>query len=53
MRLTLDRWFLQMTQVRGRLTRLLAQHDHLRVDGSEGVNDDLALDGLDWILKFN
>ena len=45
----LDGWFVQMPEIRGRLPRLLAQHECLRVDEAEGVDDDFALDGLDGV----
>lgn len=35
-----------MAQVGCTLSRLLTQHQRLRVDETEGVNDDLSLDGL-------
>lgn len=38
-----------MSQVRCRLSRLLAHDDGLRLNETERVNDDLALDGLDGI----
>jgi hypothetical protein len=37
----LNRRFVQMTQVRGGLSRLLVQRDRLRVDRSERVNHNL------------
>lgn len=38
-----------MSQVTCALTRLLTKHERLGVDEAEGVNDDLALDGLDGV----
>ena len=38
-----------MSQVRCALARLLAEHERLWVDEAEGINDDLALDGLDGV----
>lgn len=40
----LDRGLVEVTQVRCGLTRFLAEHEGLRIDETEGVNDDLALD---------
>lgn len=45
----LDRGFVKMPQVGGRLPRLLAKHERLGVDKAESVNDDLSLDRLDGI----
>ena len=47
--LTLNGWFLQVAQIGSSLTWLLTQHNHLRVDCAEGINDDFTLDGLNWI----
>ena len=41
--------FVQVTQVRCALTWLLSKHERLWVDESEGINDNLALDGLDGV----
>lgn len=38
-----------MTQVGSALSWLLAQHQRLRVDKAEGINNDLSLNGLDRI----
>lgn len=38
-----------MSNVARRLPRLLSHHQHLRVDQSEGVNDDFSLDTLDRV----
>lgn len=38
-----------MPQVGCSLTRLLSKHEKLWADETEGVNDDLSLDGLDGI----
>lgn len=46
---SLDRGFVQVAQVGCRLTRFLAHDDSLRLDETEGVNDNLALHGLDRI----
>jgi len=45
----LDGRLIEMTQVRCALTRFLTEHKRLRVDESEGIDDDLSLDGLDRI----
>lgn len=39
----------QVSNIRRRLSRFLARHDRMRVDRSEGVDDDFATDGLDWV----
>lgn len=49
---SLDRWFVEMTQVRCGLARFLAHDNCLRCDESEGINDDFALDGLDGIDHY-
>ena len=41
--------FVEMTQVRCALTRFLTEHKRLRVDESESIDDDLALDRLNGI----
>lgn len=46
---SLDRRFVEMTQIRCGLTRLLAHDNGLWCDESEGINDDFALDGLDGV----
>jgi hypothetical protein len=38
-----------MSDVGCGLSGLLSEHESLRVDEAEGVNDDLALDGLDRV----
>lgn len=43
---SLDRRFVEVTQVGSALSWFLAQHQGLGVDKSECVNDNLALDGL-------
>ena len=45
----LDTWLVQVSDVRSGLPRLLVEQHELRVDGPEGVDDDLALDGLDRV----
>lgn len=45
----LDRGLVQMAQVRRTLAWLLAEHKRLGVDQTEGVNDDLALHGLNGV----
>lgn len=46
---SLDRGLVQVAQVAGALTRLLAHHQELRVDQSERIDDDFALDGLNRV----
>ena len=38
-----------MTQVARRLSSLLTQHERLRIDQPESIDDDFALDGLDGV----
>ena len=38
-----------MTDVGSSLSRLVAHHECLRVDQAEGIDDDLALDGLNGV----
>ena len=45
----MDRRLVEVTNVRSGLARLLTKHKRLRVDQAEGVDDDLALDGLDGV----
>lgn len=45
----LDRGLIQVTQVRCALAGLLAEHQRLRVNQPECIDDDFALDGLDGI----
>jgi hypothetical protein len=45
----LDGRLVEMTQVRCALTRFLTKHKRLRVDESESIDDNLALDGLNGI----
>ena len=45
----LDRRLVQVSQVRCRLPRLLAHDDGLRLDETEGIDDDFTLDGLDRV----
>lgn len=46
---SLDGGLVEVTQVRCRLAGLLAVDQGLRVDEAEGVDHDLALDGLDGV----
>lgn len=41
--------FVEVADVGGCLAWLLTEHEGLGVDEAEGVNDDLALDGLDGV----
>ena len=45
----LDGGLVEVAEVGGALPRLLAQHECLRVDEAEGVDDNFALDGLDRV----
>lgn len=45
----LNRRLVQVAQVRRALSRFLSQHQGLRVDKAECIDDDLALDGLNRI----
>ena len=45
----LDGGFIEVTEVGGGLAGFLAQHEGLRVDEAEGVDDDFAFDGLDGV----
>ena len=45
----LDGGFVEMAYVGGRLPRLVAHHERLRVYESEGVDDDFAFYGLDGV----
>jgi hypothetical protein len=45
----LDRGLVEVTDVGGGLAGLVAHHEGLRVDEAEGIDDDLALDGLDGV----
>lgn len=45
----LDGRFVEVAKVGRRLPRFLAQHERLWVDEAKGVDDDLALDGLDGV----
>lgn len=45
----LDRGLVEVTKVARALAGLLAHHEQLRVDQSEGVNHNLALDGLNRV----
>lgn len=45
----LNRRFVKVSEVASALARLLAKHEGLGVDKSEGINDNLALDGLNGI----
>ena len=39
----LNRWFLQMSEIRCRLSRFLIKCDRLRIDGSKRIDDNLEL----------
>lgn len=41
--------FVQVAQVTRRLARFLAEHERLRVDKAESIDDDFAFDGLDGV----
>jgi hypothetical protein len=45
----LNAGFVQVTNIGGGLPRLLTHHHRLRVDETEGINDDLALDRLNRV----
>ena len=45
----LNRGFVEVADVGGGLTGFVAHHQGLWVDEAEGVDDDLALDGLDGV----
>ena len=45
----LDGRLVQVSDVGGRLARLVAHHEGLRVYESEGVDDDFAFYGLDGV----
>ena len=45
----LNTGFVQMSKVGGCLAWFLAEHEGLRVDKAEGVDDDFAFDGLDGV----
>lgn len=45
----LNRGLVEVAQVAGALSGFLTQHQKLRVDETESVDDDLALDGLDRV----
>jgi hypothetical protein len=45
----LDRGLVQVANVGGGLAGLVAHHECLRVDEAEGIDDDLALYGLDGV----
>ncbi len=45
----LDGWLVEVPDVGGRLSWLFASDERLWVDEAESVDNDLALDGLDWI----
>ena len=46
---SLDRGLVEVSNVRRCLPGFLSEHECLRVDKTEGVDDDLALDGLDRV----
>lgn len=46
---SLDRRFIEMSQVRCTLARLLSKHEGLWVDEAESINDDLSFNGLDRV----
>lgn len=45
----LDAGFVEVANVGGGLAGFLAEHEGLRVDEAEGVDDDFAFDGLDRV----
>lgn len=45
----MNRWLVEMSQVRRALTGFLAEHEGLWINESERVNDNLPLDRLDWV----
>ena len=45
----LDRGLVEVTDVGSGLAGLMAHHESLRVDEAEGIDDNLALDGLDGV----
>jgi len=46
---SLNRRLVQVAQIGSTLAWLLSEHKRLRVDESECIDDDLALDGLDGV----
>ncbi len=48
---SLDRWFVEVTQVGGCLSGLLSEHERLRIDESESVNNDLSFHRLNWVYN--
>ena len=45
----LDTGCVEVAEVGGGLSRFLPEHEGLRVDEAEGVDDDFAFDGLDGV----
>lgn len=45
----LDRRFVEMSQVGCTLARLLTEHERLRVDETESINNDFAFNGLNGV----
>lgn len=41
---SLYRGFVEMSEIRGRLPRLMTHHQNLRIDEAECIDDDFALD---------
>ena len=46
---SLDRWLIEVSEIGRRLAGFLSEDIGLRIDQSECVDDDFALDRLDWI----
>ena len=46
---SLNRWLLKMTKIRRRLSRLLTEHHHVRVDQTESIDNNFAFDALDGV----
>jgi hypothetical protein len=46
---SLNRWLIDVTDVRGCLTRLTAGNNSMRVDEPESIYDDFTLYGLDGV----
>ena len=47
----LNRRFIEVAQVRCGLARFLSEHDCLRIDQSESINDNFTLDGLNRVYN--
>ena len=43
---SLNRWLVDVTDIRGRLPRLLTRQYRLLADEPEGIDDDFSLNGL-------